>query len=975
MISSKVLHRSDAGKSASYYTDQKDDYYASDGNAATWQGKGAELLGLKGEVSPERFNALLKGQFGDGVKPNRSVRMDAAARAGLDLTFSAPKSITLQALIGADKSVIEAHDKAVTAALNYVEEKLAQGRTKVKGRTYLENTGNLIVAKFRHETARPTEDSPPDPQLHTHAIIMNITRRKDGSWVALSNEKLFQMRKLIDAVYKSELANELRKAGHQLRYENNNVELAHISREQIETFSKRSRDIVEDLQRRGLSRSTASAEQKQLATLATRKSKPVELSRDELFQQWQREAKQAGMVFESGAHRADKDLTGPTNNKVSPGYETKDLGADDNSSPDDRAPNFVARNAVEWAVRHLSEREAILYEPELIAEALRHGGHYVTYKQVMKELQTQKDKGVLLTGEQMYASVKDNLAQPLTQKAWALTVERDHNLDPVAAMKVIEAAIVSGELQPTEPHYTTRKAYESEQAILAAEVRGRDAVRSMMPLEAVKAHLSDKGLTPGQVDAAELILSTQNRIVGVQGLAGVGKSHLLEQVKKTTEQKGFNMIALASYSTQVRALRELGVEARTIASFVNAVDKRRFTDKIDEKTVVVVDEAGVVPTRLLRKVIENMEAKGARVVLMGDTGQTKAIEAGRPFDQLQVAGMQTAWMKDIQRQKNPVLKRAVELAAAGKAAESLDYVESVAEVKDADKRYHAIAQRYVNLAVKERRDTLILTGTNASRNALNDAAHELMGLAGKGLHYSLLTRRDTTQAERRHAKYYVPGDVIQPERDYACGLKRGELYLVVGQTQGERNVLTVEHVGPDGERIDFAPWQVRKVSVYEPVRAELSVGDWVRVTRNNAELDLANGDRYEVVSVTPTHVTIEAQGRKVKLPAHEPLHLDRAYATTAHSAQGLTCDRVLINMESASRTTSRDVYYVGISRARHEAEIFTNDLGKLPGAISRRNEKTAALDITAQTPADQHQLGKPTPQFSKPTGPAPMERQ
>lgn len=126
---------------------------------------------------------------------------------------------------------------------------------------------------------------------------------------------------------------------------------------------------------------------------------------------------------------------------------------------------------------------------------------------------------------------------------------------------------------------------------------------------------------------------------------------------------------------------------------------------------------------------------------------------------------------------------------------------------------------------------------------------------------------------------------------------------------------------------------------------ELSVGDWVRVTRNNAALDLTNGDRYEVVSVSSREVVIAGAGRRVSLPADAPLHLDRAYATTVHGAQGLTCDRVLINADAFSRTSKVDVFYVAISRARHAATIYTNALDKLPQAVARREEKSAALDL------------------------------
>lgn len=144
-----------------------------------------------------------------------------------------------------------------------------------------------------------------------------------------------------------------------------------------------------------------------------------------------------------------------------------------------------------------------------------------------------------------------------------------------------------------------------------------------------------------------------------------------------------------------------------------------------------------------------------------------------------------------------------------------------------------------------------------------------------------------------------------------------------------------------------ALWSRRltKLSVYQPVEAELAAGDLVRVTRNNAKLDLVNGGRFRVSAVTPTTVTIEGGGRRLTLDAGSPLHLDRAYAATSHSAQGLTCDRAFINGESFSRTTQRDVYYVAISRARHETEIFTNNAGRLAKAVDRQEEKTAALDI------------------------------
>ena len=144
-------------KASHYYADQKDDYYSREGAAAQWQGKAAEALGLSGTVHQEDFLRALRGDFGPDIKLSRSIRLDSKARGALDITFSPPKSISIQALVGNDPAVIEAHDQAVTKALAFIESELVRARQAEQGVTTMERTGNAAIAKFRHETARPTE--------------------------------------------------------------------------------------------------------------------------------------------------------------------------------------------------------------------------------------------------------------------------------------------------------------------------------------------------------------------------------------------------------------------------------------------------------------------------------------------------------------------------------------------------------------------------------------------------------------------------------------------------------------------------------------------------------------------------------------------------------------------------------------------------------------------------------------------------
>ena len=184
--------------------------------------------------------------------------------------------------------------------------------------------------------------------------------------------------------------------------------------------------------------------------------------------------------------------------------------------------------------------------------------------------------------------------------------------------------------------------------------------------------------------------------------------------------------------------------------------------------------------------------------------------------------------------------------------------------------------------------------------------------------------------------------MIVPERDYAVGLKRGELYRVMDTGPGNRLTVKAEN----GEVMSFSPARCTKLSVYAVEKAELSPGDHVRISRNVAERDLGTHERYRVKAVQPESVLIEnGQGKVVKLDNKQPLPMTYGYATTVHSSQGLTADRVFANLDSKSHATVKEVYYVAMSRARHEAQVYTDSTKSLPDAIRRSTDKSTALEL------------------------------
>lgn len=923
---------------AAHYFAAADDYYAKD-HPGEWQGEGAQALGLTGPVDQAQFARLLNGQLPNGQCIQKTFDpVDNKKRMGLDITFSAPKSVSMQALVGGDREVTAAHDIAVTRALEKVEQ-LAEARRKVQGKSFRERTANMVIGKFRHEMSRAK-----DPQLHTHAVILNMTRRADGAWRALSNEDIYRVQHEVDALYKAELAKGLQALGYAIRLvdDKGNFELAHISREQIEAFSARSRVIEEALANEGKSRATATSLEKQVIALATRPRKD-ESDRKVIKQYWVEKSRRLGIDYGQRS-----PLDGPSH-ELGTNSRSGKAGGDRIAAQSLPAGLTPAQAVVQYAINHLTEREAVVRETMLTATALRRAVGLAGPDEVRTEIQRLVAQGVLIQASPTYHMADRVNGPALSTAGWKNHLRDLKGWSNKQAHQYVTLAIKNGSLAPAEKRYTTQKALAREKAILAIEIAGRGAATPLMHTSTVVAALKGSTLNVGQRSAVESIVCSSNRFIGIQGDAGTGKTYALNQAVALIKQASatsddYRTVALAPYGNQVKALKNEGLEAHTLASFLRTKDK-----PIDARTIIVMDESGVVGARQMVQIMRIVEKAGARMVLLGDTKQTEAIEAGKPFAQLQENGMQTERIHEVQRQKDRELKAAVELAAEGKVASSLAHLKHVEELKSPSERHQAIVDDYVRLTEPERRETLIVAGTNAARREINGMVREALGLAGKGRGFETLSRVDMTQAQRRFAPSYEAGVVIQPEKDYPkAGLVRGETYRV--KEAMPDNLLVLQ--GRDGSTTTINPRKLAKLSVYHPERAELAVGDTVRINRNDPGRDLTNGDRMRVAGVIGGIVRLESMeqsngrpARSLELIGSKPLHLEHAYASTVHSSQGLTNDRALIALDTKSRTTSMNLYYVAISRARHEARIYTNSISELPDAIARRFDKSTALAV------------------------------
>ncbi|HCH7897951.1 TPA: conjugative transfer relaxase/helicase TraI, partial [Raoultella ornithinolytica] len=300
-----------AGSASNYYTD-KDNYYVIGSMDERWQGKGAEALGLDGKVDKQVFTDLLKGKLPDGSDLTRMQDGVNKHRPGYDLTFSAPKSVSVMAMIGGDKRLIDAHNQAVTEAVKQVET-LAATRVMTDGKSETVLTGNLIVAKFNHDTNRNQE-----PQLHTHAVVINATQN-GGKWQSLGTDTVGKTG-FIENVYANQIAfgklyrEVLKPLVEKLGYETE-VTGKHGMWEMkdvpVEPFSTRSQEVRE------AAGPDASLKSRDVATLDTRKSKET-LDPAEKMVEWVNTLKESGFDIHSYREDADKRAAEINRAPVSP---------------------------------------------------------------------------------------------------------------------------------------------------------------------------------------------------------------------------------------------------------------------------------------------------------------------------------------------------------------------------------------------------------------------------------------------------------------------------------------------------------------------------------------------------------------------------------------------------------------------------------------------------------------------------------
>lgn len=897
-----------SAQASSYY--EADDYYAEGGlSPSEWQGQGAEALGLSGEVDRDQFRELLDGRIGEQqLGTCRDGQLEH--RPGWDVTLSAPKSVSIMAEVAGDRRLISAHGEAVKTAMAHVEKHMAATRIRDGGSVSREATGNLVVASFQHGTSRAQ-----DPQLHTHNVIMNATRGEDGTWRSLEPRAIYQLQKQIGAIYRQELALKVRELGYEIEVGRDSLfEIKGVSSEVIGAFSTRSAEIEAALGERGTSRDAASAAEKQVAALDTRQAK-VATDHASLVADWRETASAAGfgtdarlaMVRQSEAHAAS-----PTHRA------------------DMAEQAMMADRAVAYAADKLGERQSVFSAAALQEEAGRIGLGKVGYEQIGVALDAAARQGVL--------------------------IDRTF-LDR-------RGAEFAG--------FTTRQNVEIETKMLRIEAEGRGAMaRIASPLAAAKAVASASaqaeragfGWNADQRAATEQLLISRNRVTALQGYAGTAKTTtVLATFAREAEARGVPVVVLAPTASAAMVLGEaLDARSDTVARHLLSPE----SPHPGQPAVWIVDEASLLSARDSARLFDLADQHDARIILIGDVKQIGSVEAGAAFVQLQGAGMETAKLGEIVRQTNAATKEAVLASIEGDARKALAALDrgggQIIESAERAERFAAIAERYAGMDKASRARTLVIEPSREGRDALTaDIRAALMksgALTGPGVTVQGLANKGLTRAEARDPMSYDEGDVVRFTRDYADkGVTCGEAYCVESINPAKAAILLRSE---GGREVDWRlrQWGAGKVQTFAPQSLDLKTGDSIRFTRNDREAGRVNGTRGEVIAVdekarTATILTLGGRTETLNLDAARDRHIAHAYVDTAFAAQGRTADHVIIHADSkATNLVDQKSFYVGISRAKESATIFTNDRGKLTSAITERAGQVQTAIAQAVMPA------------------------
>lgn len=760
MLSTKSI--GSGGGAAAYYENlAREDYYTAGGEPpGQWVGEYAREIGLTGEVRKGELETAFAGfnpRTGEQIANNAG----EDHKAGWDLTFSAPKSLsTIWATADAETraAISEAQQKAVERALGYASNHVLHQREGHAGSVKVEYHDGIAAATFEHGTSREG-----DPQLHTHALLMNLA--ENGKRIDFDT----RWKHTIGAAYRAELAHEMQKLGFEVQRDGTSFKIEGVPSGFEKQFSTRREQIEAAMREHNSSGGKAA----QAAALSTREAKG-EVNRAELFERVKEVAREQG--FDPSIIQMDGQV------------EQKEFDP-------------------EKFLMEATQQASTLSIPQLEKEMLQAAQGSMTIELAQAKLEELKQRGELI-------ELRDS--------------------------------------QGGANRWTTREMLEIENKIAQTAERMASEKTHGVSHENLQSAIEKKTLSDDQKQALEQVTSP-DRISVIHGVAGAGKSYMLDAAREAWEKEGYTVRGAALAGKAAEGLQQSsGIESDTIHKTLMMLDNQQI--QLDSKSVIVLDEAGMVGSRLFERLQQHVDEAGAKMVLVGDTQQLQPIDAGGVMRAIQER-VGAAVMDDIRRQRDPEHRQIVRDFKDGKADLALDRLEKLGGIKT----YGSAADARKGMAeaiirdMREGKTSIGLAGTRSEVHQINQLAREQAQQAG------LVSKENHKYETERGTRQFADGDrVIFLKNDRELGVKNGTTGTVEKASDGNLRIKL-----DDGRQIEIGDMKYRDLDHGYAMTVHKSQG----VTADRAHLLPGRGtDQHSAyVGASRHRETVQIHGTKEQI--------------------------------------------------------------------------------------------------------------
>jgi conjugative relaxase-like TrwC/TraI family protein len=863
---------------------------AGEGRGTWWSpklGQSMPMVDGGSEVSPTALRALARGEHpvtGKAmIQGNRPER-----KAGYDLQLSDPKSVSVlkaaAEMAGTMKDgrllhelIGEAKQRSVRRALDFIVDLELVVTRRGKGGKIVEPVADFAIACFHHTTSRAG-----DMQEHDHLILMNAVVRKDGSTGTLDNLTILRYQRAIGAAYDTAMSAEMEALGFAVEKDENTFRLAGVPADVTKLFSKRNNDIQAAAEEAGFATADDRGRARSLA-LSTRTKKEDVPERSELMGRWEREMAGLGWspaaLLESASaarFRRDDDM-------IRSGVDFED------------AKPFLRKAAAEKGVAVTEEMEAVLERRHILKNVMDRMMGLGTVDEALAEITRMETEGKLVR---------------------VGTIEESN-----------------------EPVFATPEMIEAERSIITGSLERRNEREFVSPAAVTAAIARRKTMTEEQADAVRHSLNNDGVAV-VEGFAGTGKSFSLGAVADAARDVGLHVyvVAMSHKAKGVIANDTLTDEtsARAVAGMVARLSNADHKDhiKLTKRDLILIDEAGMVGTKDLAKVLAYARLAGAKVVLAGDTRQLQPVSAGAPMCVLakllgtqrietiirQSKSVHAAWMipasKDLAT-GHP--DRAMEAYAAKERLHlGRDATDTMARLA-ADWKADVLAQP---ITAKSHEDRLVVAGRTRDVTALNpllrDAYREVGRLKGEDVTIAAFVRgRDPKLADLKLAA----GDrLIFGESVKVKGI---EINVRTKDAVNNSDMATLTHISNEADPMVHLVFD----KATDGKKLEVTCR-WSELVGYRAE-DAPDSERHPIVQ--------------------------HGYAVTTHASQGSTVNTCLVYNGHGMGMEST---YVAMTRHRHESAMYVDTSRIVDRLESRKDVHTFAISSAGKGGGPDAELGE-----------------